>query len=297
MTEKSTKNLDSKLLKYTAAAGAIVGITGVNAQVTYTDVSPDVTINTHGAGVNLDIDNDGTPDFIAAVFDTAGIAGTASTGATYVLTYAGAVLQPQNGNSWLGFNSSGDTVATVLNANDDISGAGSVWSNGGSAYLEFQADFSFPAYSYAGSFGGGAFGPSIDKYIGLKFSIGPATHYGWVRLDVSADGKSVTIKDYAYDATADAAIPAGDTGAVASSVLDLSASVNVIGAIDKVIVHNHSGISNGTVSIIGMNGQVVKTEAITGAKEIINTEELSTGIYVVRVAFEEGIVTKKVYLR
>ncbi|MDC1162588.1 GEVED domain-containing protein, partial [Tenacibaculum sp.] len=36
-------------------------------------------------------------------------------------------------------------------------------------------------------------------YIGFNFKIGGATHYGWLYVTVSTDGKSVTFKDYAYN--------------------------------------------------------------------------------------------------
>lgn len=294
MSKKFTKNLDSKLMRYTAAAGAVAGVTAANGQVSYTDIDPDITINSNGQGVNLDIDNDATPDYVVAVFDTAGVTGTVS-GIAYTFTYGGGVLQPQNSNSWLGFNSSSDTVATVLNANDNISSAGSVWSNAGSAYLEFQATYTFPAYAFGGTFGGGAWGGVTDKYAGLKFSTGGSTYYGWVRMDVSADGKSITIKDFAYETTPDAAILAGDMGA-GVGVNELEGQIEVIGAVDQIIINNNTG-SNGTVAVMNMNGQVVVNEAISGSKEVIASDALATGIYVVQVTVNDQTIAKKVYLR
>ena len=46
----------------------------------------------------------------------------------------------------------------------------------------------------------------------LSFLISGNTHYGWIRLDVNSTVDTVIIKDYAYEATPDAAIDAGEMG-------------------------------------------------------------------------------------
>jgi len=48
----------------------------------------------------------------------------------------------------------------------------------------------------------------------VKFSIGAATHFGWVQFRGNADGTG-TIIDWAYEDTAGTSIKAGDTGVVA----------------------------------------------------------------------------------
>lgn len=44
-----------------------------------------------------------------------------------------------------------------------------------------------------------------DRYLGLRFQIGTNIHYGWVRMDVSADWQTLTIaatvKDWAYESS------------------------------------------------------------------------------------------------
>ena len=49
-----------------------------------------------------------------------------------------------------------------------------------------------------------------DKYLGLRFIIKGQTHYGWARLDVLSLSHWV-IKDYAYNATPNKPILAGQT--------------------------------------------------------------------------------------
>jgi len=48
----------------------------------------------------------------------------------------------------------------------------------------------------------------VDKYLGFRFIINGQTHYGWARLEVETTTKWV-IKDYAYNATPNKPIHAG----------------------------------------------------------------------------------------
>ena len=50
----------------------------------------------------------------------------------------------------------------------------------------------------------------IDKYLGLRFFIKGQPHYGWARLDITSFTQWV-IKDYAYNATPNKPILAGQT--------------------------------------------------------------------------------------
>lgn len=68
------KNLQKRISKYTAVAGAVVSAAGAQAQVVYTDVNPDYS---HDAPQNngfavypLDLNNDQTIDFVVASKDS-----------------------------------------------------------------------------------------------------------------------------------------------------------------------------------------------------------------------------------
>ncbi len=72
------------------------------------------------------------------------------------------------------------------------------------------------------SFGSGDTGPwpeNVDRYVGVRMVRKPSpfetyTYYGWVRVSLEMTNASthLTIKDWAYNNTPDAAITAGDTG-------------------------------------------------------------------------------------
>lgn len=51
---------------------------------------------------------------------------------------------------------------------------------------------------------------NADKFIGFKFKIGSVLHYGWLKINLSADKKTLTIKEGAYNTDADEEINAGE---------------------------------------------------------------------------------------
>ena len=54
------KELQNKMMKYSAAAAALVTASGATAQVVYTDVDPDFTHAGDEIAVGLDLNNDAT---------------------------------------------------------------------------------------------------------------------------------------------------------------------------------------------------------------------------------------------
>jgi hypothetical protein len=109
--KKTTIN-KSKLAGYTAAAGAVVAGSAVNAQIVYTDVNPDAVIDSLTAPYQLDFNNDATPDLQFAVQHLSGSDSTMGIQFTYA--GAGAVVQLNAGGAVQGVNtatSSGSSFA------------------------------------------------------------------------------------------------------------------------------------------------------------------------------------------
>lgn len=50
-------------------------------------------------------------------------------------------------------------------------------------------------------------------YAGIRFTVNGKARYGWIRMSVSADGKRLVIKDYAYNEAPEAGIRAGEVAA------------------------------------------------------------------------------------
>lgn len=280
---KNTSTLNKKLKSYSAIAGTVVAAANsADAQIVYTNVTPDTVVNT-GGSYDLDLDNDGTIDFQFAVQH-----GTYMYG-TIPLMYDLAVVVPGTGNAI-------DTVAggqpPAHNLNDPI-GSSLTWVDDVGASYQLLG-LTLPAVAYqAGNFVG-----VNDKYVGLRFKIGAADHYGWVRIDLNSAVTALTIKDYAYDGTAGTMIPAGSiaTGIDESSAL-LAHAVTVISSDKTIRVNMNSAKAEGIVTVTNTLGQEVANAKVTGSQVVIPMDNASTGIYMVTVSQESGRFTQKVIVK
>ena len=274
------KNLQSRISKYTAVAGAVVSAAGAQAQVVYTDVNPDYS---HDAPQNngfaiypLDLNNDQTVDFVIASRDTV------TPNATVRLTLAAPYGA---GNAVAGENPAGYDYALALNINSMVDST-----------LNWIAATNTMAYNnnsanpYNENWNG-----VTDKYLGLKFVVGANTHYGWARLDSYAIGDSIVVKDYAFNATPNGGIMTGDMGSVSLTETQVENLVKFINkSNNSVQVVLNGNLTNGVVSVVSSTGQVVSTDAITEKTFSVDMNNLSSGIYMVNVTFNEGATTKKI---
>ena len=269
------KNLQSRISKYTAVAGAVVSAAGAQAQVVYTDVNPDYS---HDAPQNngfaiypLDLNNDQTVDFVIASRDTV------TPNATVRLTLAAPYGA---GNAVAGENPAGYDYALALDINSMVDST-----------LNWIAATNTMAYNnnsanpYDENWNG-----VTDKYLGLKFVVGANTHYGWARLDSYAIGDSIVVKDYAFNATP-------NVGIMTASLTETQVE-NLVKFINKsnnsVQVVLNGNLTNGVVSVVSSTGQVVSSDAITEKTFSVDMNNLSSGIYMVNVTFNEGATTKKI---
>ena len=274
------KNLQSRISKYTAVAGAVVSAAGAQAQVVYTDVNPDYS---HDAPQNngfavypLDLNNDQTVDFVIASRDTV------TPNATVRLTLAAPYGA---GNAVAGENPAGYDYALALDINSMVDST-----------LNWIAATNTMAYNnnsanpYDENWNG-----VTDKYLGLKFVVGANTHYGWARLDSYAIGDSIVVKDYAFNATPNGGIMTGDMGSVSLTETQVENLVKFINkSNNSVQVVLNGNLTNGVVSVVSSTGQVVSTDAITEKTFSVDMNNLSSGIYMVNVTFNEGATTKKI---
>jgi hypothetical protein len=273
------KNLQSRISKYTAVAGAVVSAAGAQAQVVYTDVNPDYS---HDAPQNngfavypLDLNNDQTIDFVIASRDTV-------TTATVRLTLA---VPYGAGNAVAGETPSNYDYALALDINSMVDSTLN-WIAATNT-MAYNVDSNNP---YNENWNG-----VTDKYLGLKFVVGANTHYGWARLDSYAIGDSIVVKDYAFNATPNGGIMTGDMGSVSLTETQVENLVKFINkSNNSVQVVLNGNLTNGVVSVVSSTGQVVSTDAITEKTFSVDMNNLSSGIYMVNVTFNEGATTKKI---
>jgi len=279
------KNLQSRLSQYTAAATAVVGaVAGANGQVVYTDINPDEVhdaVNNGGAEFGLlDLNNDATLDFYVYSVDT--LIGTNLLKATFVAPY-GTLGNAVAGDAPSGYNYA---FAMTSGTNIDAATAWIVPASSGALSMAFNVDGAFP---YASYWANGV----TDRYLGLKFFVGGNAHYGWARLDVTADGDVFVMKDYAYNATPNAPIQAGQMAGI--NAAELESNLHFVNQADNTVkVVINGGLTEGEITLVSANGQTVSTGNVDSSEYIVDLNGLAAGIYVINAAFAEGSMTKKV---
>jgi hypothetical protein len=289
--------LQNKLKAYTAIAGAVTAASAVNAQVVYTDIIPDTTVNTPGGAYLLDLNNDGTADF-AIAYDQVPVTFNTTGGGTVVYTYdmivAGGNNPATNQIDTATVQSAGNPgfPQSDVHANGAPIGPANLWFSGyGSGNTHFLAAAS--TYDPA-TYNWGSWTGAVDQYVALKFDIGGQTHYGWARLDVAQAANSFTIKDYAYDATPNTLINAGDmTTAVPYQMLN---GVKVFAFENKVNIALGDNI-NANVVITDMTGRVINTTIIPSGNQQLNLAGQSAGMYLVTITTEAGSSITKVMIQ
>jgi type IX secretion system substrate protein len=279
------KSLQSKLKSYSALAGAVAATGAVNAQIVYTDVTPDAVANTPLTGLNIDLDNGGVVDFIIGL----------NSGTSYGFPYNFVATLPQDAANAIAEDG---TIATTpptslnaaLNLSDPID-ATIPWSTATQqvAAIVWPSSTSFNAGNWIGA---------TDKYFGFKFLIGTNTHYGWARCDVSTDGATVTLKDYAYDATPNTAIPAGGMP-LPTNINEALANNTMIFGFEKTIKVKLSNSSiDGIVTVVDILGQEIAKVNVTDETTTIPMDNAKSGVYFATITKADGSsFTKKLFLK
>lgn len=226
------KSLQNKLKAYSAmSAVAAFGANEAAAQMNSTNLNFTGGYETY----DIDIDGNGTVDFrlvnddnvnstYSNNFYTGGTWGyyyrdeqttvtgrrmalvpqsyqyTTSSGATYTM-FNGAVSYPLSSGTYvysgMSFqsNSNGVILDGLLDRSVTVTTGGS--SSWGGSWGPYTNTYNSNSISV------GYFGGQSDTYIGVRFGSDGNTHYGWIRIGVSADGATWTVRETGYDAQQD----------------------------------------------------------------------------------------------
>lgn len=295
MKKKTTKELNKfKLANYSSVAGAVLATGAINAQITYVDENPDVIVDSSNP-FSLDFNNDANPDVnfgVSQIVDQTGTYG----GISFVFNGFGAGV-----SAGLNAGIQGSVTGTMstftpamLSNGNDISGAQN-FGSGGLLGLNGIANATITFYGYPTPFtypvSVGDWLGATDKFLGVKFTAGANTHYGWVRLDVAADASSITIKDWAYNTVADEALVADLEN------VSMDNKVTIKTQMDEAFVNVTPDLIGGTIAIVNMAGQEIRTIEITDINTNVKFDGLETGIYMLNARFESGSISKKFYAR
>lgn len=292
---KKTSTLQQKLKAYSAVAGAVAASAATaDAQIIYTDVTPDMTVNTVGGSYNLDLNNDGTVEFVLGYSQIPLTFGTAP----YTYTYNYNVILAQSPSPT---TTQIDTAAVANfvfpeaedhSANDPIGPTNPWFSGYGTNSVHFLAAASTLDPT---SYNWGQWVGAVDKYLAIKFNIGANTHYGWARLDINSAANSFTIKDYAYESLPNTPILAGATPAV--GIASLEAKGAKVFSFNKVINVNLGNVTDAVISVLDMTGREVSSIALAGGSTQIDLTSAAAGIYSVAINTAEGRSVTKVAIK
>jgi hypothetical protein len=196
--KKNLLTTNKRLLAYSAMAAALVTNSDqVMADIVYVDI-PDATLELGDFGT-LDLDGDGVVDFgFILESDTPDWTFIYGFGNLSALSYG------NPSNQFVGYSGAILPYGSALATGDLISPDLNFLTSSGGYNLGFFASV-YSGVTY------GQFGDASDHFIGVKFDIGGAIHYGWIRVNCTVSPVSMTIKDWAYDDEADTPIPAGAT--------------------------------------------------------------------------------------
>lgn len=261
MKEENKKKLGT----YTVMAGAVLGANAVNAQINYVDIQ-DVTVDTDSAHFDLDLNQDGDPDFRISQYLDFGNTGLldAILVTPFDSVYGRTAGEVQNTYNYPYNMMPGDSIG------DDTNWLG----NGETApgFLVFQYDGTpYPNSNWKGPVTGG--------FLGLRILEDDGLHYGWLRLDVASDNRSFTVKDFAYNTTAEEALQAGEpTLSQLESILeDLTIGQHA----SELIFMKPESFDQVSVKILDVNGQALESFTWSDAEERVSMAQHPHGMYIV----------------
>ncbi|PZD77701.1 T9SS type A sorting domain-containing protein [Mesonia sp. K7] len=268
MKKNDSTQLSKKLIKYGAFSAAVLGASTANSQIMYTDIT-DETVST-GNVAFFDIDGDGTDDYAFYVGSSQGVANFALAIPASGVTSAGPAF---NSNSIVGALNGNYAYPSNLSFGATIDSNNQAF-NGQVGTLNF----------YGCYFSSSQFCDGQDGYVGLHIDIAGQTHYGWARIQVAQDASTITIKDFAYEATAGTAITAGDQGTA-------SAENEIFNGFDYYINNNELHLSSATsaietATIYDITGKQIQNLQINSNNGIVNIGNLQSGVYIAQANIE-----------
>ena len=283
------ESYQSKLKTYSSivASLGLMSVLGneANAQVIYTDVNPDNLLDDNGETFNIDFDGDNAYDLSFSA-----IRGTYS----YTPPYS---LPNLSSYSYL-LLSNGKTMTYAWNVNrtdrlnfGTVIGSSQTFHANSYSYL-FQAKTTTNT-SFNGMADNGTtpwVEGTVDKYIGVKFLVGSNTHYGWALVSVNSLF-TVTVKAYAYNATAGASITTGQ--GIPASVFNAETEVSKISLFENVLSLKDM-TQAGDMTLVNSNGSEVLKTSVKQGDNTYTLDGLQTGMYLVKVNLGNNIITKKV---
>jgi hypothetical protein len=134
-----------------------------------------------------------------------------------------------------------------------------------------------------------------DRYVGVKFKIGTNVHYGWVLVNFQSivNARKIIVKSYAYHATPNTQILAGQTTATPNSKQEIvTKSIQIFPnpISDRMQIEGLDG-NPFSCTIFNSFGQIVFQNE--NSSNTLHLEHLPTGVYSIQIIANNGMTFNK----
>jgi hypothetical protein len=175
----------------------------------------------------------------------------------------------------------GDTSVKALNLGDVIDGTQNIWTSNNKYWINL----------YNSATNKGNWNNVTNKYIGLKMYKNGDEFFGWVQMTITpgTSQPTVTLYDHAYQKTPGKGLTAGQTVGV-----------------NHIIRNNDNYIlSNRRLNILADRAEKILITDMSGRQMLnmdvksnksIDLSAFANGIYMIRIATDNGILTDKILL-
>lgn len=296
--DNKKKRLIKELMQYSMMSSAFL-LSGnvIKAQVTYFDVDPDLILDIGGEGAYLDIDNNGTIDFV--------VLNSSFTFTTFpyenIINRRDLLAGPFISQNYLAgttvhysTSSGGWTWAfPYALSNGQKIDSNLEWRNNAEQFLaekEIHETFTADCF-YCHWFNESNSLSIFDHYIGIAFlDFANNNHFGWIRCDVKDLGRTLVIKDYAFETMPNHAIFAGDTTHYVTITEPVTKPVAKIFSRNNFLTINTTIIADElSLSVFDVNGKEIESIVLNSETNKIPFIH-PTGIYFYSLSLKGEII-------
>jgi hypothetical protein len=297
-------NINNKLLGYSVAAFAFLQGRNAETQVVYFDIDPDIILDSDGDFTSFDINGDAVLDFaflnssftffnsdffsyqeIDVILAAPVTDGNAIAAFTHPYVYGG-----ETEIRYFPYALAGsEIINSVLSWNDadpQILGMRQIIHYGEDTLHCFNCEWY-----------GLLVNETIDGYMGIKIKDEDSNiHYGWIRCDVVDMGRTLIIKDYAYELQPNVPVLAGDTTHYVSINTKTQNTPRIYSYRNKIRIDLTNRSDPASIFVYDLMGKLIFQSDILN----INSEfslEIPMGIYNIKLYVGGQIYGKKVLIQ
>ncbi|HNF72677.1 MAG TPA: T9SS type A sorting domain-containing protein [Chitinophagaceae bacterium] len=288
------------LLHYASMAACVLSAKTLAAQAVYTDLDPDVVVEMDPEILNIDMNGDGVLDF-------------AFMNEIYTIFTFDSEPQSYRERIWAGPKNPNNAIAGSLNQftlsygglstyyypfalpfNAPINEALEFQNAGYQRMASRNFTFNFPSLGWGTETGGNWYPEITNYYLGVRFvdTVG-CNHYGWIRCDVSEEGRVLVVKDYAYETKCDIGIAAGDiigdTTVIVGIENQFTDNINIWTTGFTINISAHNQELPLICTVVSMQGQKVFDARFEQATSEIQLNDVAAGIYIVSISNSNGM--------